>query len=443
MNSDDKTSKIPRFWIGLRKDWEAGDDLARAFIALPAEKLRTHAYVLGATGCGKTTCLNHLLYQDIASGHSLVLLDMRGDLVESTLRICALCADPSRVRIVDLREAGRCFGFNPLVGSGESYFRALGVLDVIAAEAQSWGVQLSETLRNALMALAEVGERLTNLENFFYRQDFRQHCIGHCETEHVRGFWERFELMSEEKRAAMASPVLNKVSALFATRTLRNLLGHANPFDLKAHLDRKGSVTLVSLAVDETHASGRMLGSLILSSICREVFSRVHVPEERRNPVRVVVDEFENFGMPDFEAILAEGRRFKLHAVLAHQTLAQLSPKMRSLILGNVGTKLVFRTGRDDAATLSRDIFGDTSFDFTKLPTGEAILWSRNAEIVHVETNEPLNIACPTERLNSYLDQVYAAAQPMGDRGAYSGTVPAPEQRRNNVDPDLGDWLCD
>lgn len=172
MNSDDKSFEIPQFWIGLRKDWESGDDLAKAFVALPAEKLRTHAYVLGATGCGKTTCLNHLLYQDIASGHSLVLLDMRGDLVESTLKICALSADPSRVRLIDLRERDRSFGFNPLVGSGESYFRALGVLDVIAAEAQSWGVQLSETLRNALMVLGEAGERLTSLERFFTTRRF-------------------------------------------------------------------------------------------------------------------------------------------------------------------------------------------------------------------------------------------------------------------------------
>lgn len=246
--------------------------------------------------------------------------------------------------------------------------------------------------------------------------------------------------MSDDKRSSMIAPVLNKVSALFATRTLRNLLGHPRPFDLKAHLDRKGSITLVSLAVDETHGSGRMLGSLVLSSICREVFSRVHVPEERRNPVRVVVDEFENFGMPDFESILAEGRRFKLHAVLAHQTLAQLSPKMRSLILGNVGTKLVFRTGRDDSATLSRDIFGDTSFDFTKLPTGEAIFWSRNAEPVHVETNEPLNVQCSTARLHEYLDQVYRFTHSSLEGEAGGQTSPPP---RSKGQADLGDWLCD
>lgn len=253
--------------------------------------------------------------------------------------------------------------------------------------------------------------------------------------------------MSEEKRSAMASPVLNKVSALFATRTLRNLLGHSRPFDLNRHLDRKGSITLVSLAVDETHGSGRMLGSLVLSSICREVFSRVQVPEALRNPVRVYIDELENFGMRDLESILAEGRRFKLHAVLAHQTLAQLSPKMRSLILGNVGTKLIFRTGREDSATLSKDIFGNTSFDFTKLPTGEAILWSQNADPTHVETNEPINVQCSTERLNAYLDKVYAAAQPPDEYDDVLVDDGVDGFERNRKDPsrrpDLGDWLCD
>lgn len=439
---DNSDQRIPAFWIGLRKDWEELDDLASAFVALSAEKLKTHAYLLGATGCGKTTSFGHLLYQDVSSWHSIVLLDMRGDLVEAALRLCAQCADPSRVRIIDLREPHRCFGFNPLVGSGESYFRALDLLDVIASESFSFGNQMAETMRNAFLSLAEAGERLTNLESFFYDDDFRRVCLDRCETEHVRSFWERFGLLTEEKRATLISPVLNKVTSLFATRTLRQLLGHPRPFDLKAHLDQKGSILLVSLAVDETHGSGRMLGSLLLSSICREIFSRTHVPEYQRNPVRIYVDEFENFGMKDFESILAEGRRFKLHAVLAHQTLAQLSPKMRSLILGNVGTKLVFRTGRDDSATMSRDIFGDTSFDFTVLQTGEAVLWSRGNEPVHIETNEPLNVTCTSDQLKSYLDHVYAAALPSEDTDCLVGRQEQ-AQPQSRYSADLGDWLCD
>ncbi|MBS1722966.1 MAG: type IV secretion system DNA-binding domain-containing protein [Armatimonadetes bacterium] len=443
-NADGKW-EIPEFWVGIRKDWEDGEGgLADELVELSWSQLKTHALVLGATGSGKTTLLHHLIQADMRRHHSIAVLDMRGDLVQKVLELCAWEIEAQRVRIIDLRDPDHCLGFDPLHGSGESYFRALGVLDVVASESESWGVQLSETLRNALMLLAEAGERLTTLERLFYDRAFRHSCIKRSDTDHVTEFWQRFDSLSADRQAALASPVLNKVSALFATKTLRRLLSHPDPFDLKQHLDSKGSITLVSLAVDETHSSGRMLGSLVLASICREVFSRVQVPERFRNPVRLFVDEFEHFGTRDFETILAEGRRFGLHAVLAHQTLAQLTPKMRSLILGNVGTKVVFRTGREDSSTLGKDIFGHTHFDFTKLPTGEAILGIRNEDPIHVEMNEPLksNSYSAVDAL-CFKRLVYEFAQQ--DESAIRKPKAAPEVESHPPQPpsDLGDWLCD
>lgn len=204
-------------------------------------------------------------------------------------------------------------------------------------------------------------------------------------------FWERYDALSPEKQAAYVSPVLNKVSLLFATEGLRRMLGHQEPTDLGKHLNTPGSVTFISLAVDELHGAGRMTGALLLSAICREIFGRVMIPEAQRNPVRLIVDEFENFNMGDFESILAEGRRFKLSLFLANQTLGQLTPRIRSMILNNVGVKLFFRTGRDDAPILSKDLTGDgNAFDFTSFQVGEAVLWHSGVEPFLIEVNEPL-----------------------------------------------------
>ena len=95
--------------------------------------------------------------------------------------------------------------------------------------------------------------------------------------------------------------------------------------------------------------------------------------------------------MEEFETILAEGRRFGLSLVVAHQTLAQLSTKMKAMILGNVGTKIVMRVGRDDSKSMSNDLFGDPkAFAFNAFPTGEAMLWRRNQEAIEIEINEPI-----------------------------------------------------
>lgn len=445
------TDKIPNRWIGVRADWMLYDRQPwRHLIDVEPSELRTHALVIGATGSGKTNLLHHLIAQDLERGHSVAVLDMRGDLVNAVIELCATRVPPNKVKPIDLREKQRPFGFNPLFGHGEPYFRALNVLDVVAAESESWGVQLAESLRNALLLLAETGEPLTRLEALFYDGPYRDRCLDRCQTEGVIGFWERYAHLSPDRQSGLAGPVLNKVSLLLATPTLRQVLGSSHPIDLGTHLATPGSVTPVSLAVDELHAAGRMMGCLILSSICREIFAQVQTNESARNPVRLYVDEFEHFGLAEFETILAEGRRFGLSVVLAHQTLAQLSPRVRSMILNNVGLKFAFRSGREDSAALSRDLFGDPrSYDLTELPTGYALLWRRNQATAEVEVNEPLirDSGGLSTNARRYLDFVYSSVQGTvltspsrpsprfeGKGSSCSGPLTASK---------LEDWLCE
>lgn len=442
-------------WIGVEADWMLkSPEPWSHLVSVSPKELATHALVLGATGSGKTVLLLHLIAQDLERGHSVCLLDLRGDLVNAVIELCARDIDPSRLRIIDLREKVRPFGFNPLHGSGEPYFRSLSVLEAVANEAESWGVQLAESLRNALMLLAETGAALTDLEKLFYGRSLRQQLLDRCTTDTVVAFWNRYDELSNERQATFAMPVLNKVSLLLATPTLRRILGHPEPIDLGDHLNTPGSVTLVSLAVDELHGSARMMGNIILSSICREVFARVETAESQRNPIRLYVDEFENFGMKDFESILAEGRRFKLSAVLAHQTLAQLSPRMRSMILGNVGVKFVFRCGREDSLNMSRDIFGDPKgYDLTDLPVGYCVLWKRQDGFVEVEVNEPLvrDVGHRSDAAKRFLSEVYDQAgtafdvphfreepecQPL--KGNVERSKPTPRPKA-----ELEDWLCE
>ncbi len=415
-------------------------------ISLAPDDLAQHALLLGATGSGKTNLLQHMILQDVGQEHSVCVLDMRGDLVATVASICCKHdVDAKRVRIIDLREKVRPFGFNPLFGPGEPYFRALSVLDVIASESESWGVQLAESLRFALLLLTEAGKPLTRIEHLFYDRTFRDDCLRAIESESVLNFWLRFDALSPDRQAAMASPVLNKVSLLLSTPSLRRTLGHPAPFDLGEHLNRKGSITLVSLAVDEMHGAGRMMGSLILASVCREVFSRVNVPLEKRNPVRLYVDEFEHFGVDDFKNILAEARKFKLPLVLAHQTLSQLTPQLRSLILGNVGVKLVFRTGREDSVTMSKDLFRDgQAYDFTELPTGVAVLWRKDLGVDEVEINEPLILPdAQSSEVREYLRKVYELA------GSAIKNETAPREnlstraRLTSPNGNIEDWLCE
>lgn len=447
-------------WIGVKKDWhlESSDPLEH-LIELPTHVQKTHVYAIGATGAGKTNLLHHMQAQDIERGHAIVAFDSRGDLVDAVLELAAGRVDPSLVTLIDLREKQNPHGFDPLFGPGEPYFRALGVLDAVANESDSWGIQLAESLRFALMLFAEIGEPITRLDQLFYDATFRLQCLAKAEASPVTGFWERFNALSTEKQHTLAMPVLNKLSILTSTPALRKVLGHPNPIDLGEQLNTPGSITLISLAVDELHGAAKMMGNMILASVTREIFARVQIPERDRNPVRIYVDEFENFVLKEFDSILAEGRRFAASLVLAHQTLAQLTPRMRSMILGNVGVKFAFRAGREDSQTLCKDLTGDPKlYDLNNLATGEALMWVRGKGEQLIEVNEPLLQSTGSLSLEgrAFRDAVLAArsatapnenvGEPepfleIGGLGWQKARLEATQPTSGRKQP-LEDWLC-
>lgn len=385
--------------LPLREEAIGTSELTGEGFSLSATDLAWHLYALGSTGCGKTTFVLKLIEADLRAGRSVAVLDLRGDLVDGVIGSCArLGVDPRRVRLLDLREKERPTGYNPLSGSGEPYIRALHVLDVVKGAAASFGVRLEEVLRNALLLLASAGESLVSLDRLLFDDAFRADCLDDCGDEALIGFWERYEGLSPTERNAWALPVMNKVTALTAVPVLRAVLGHPDPIDLGKVLDEPGSVLLVSLAVDELHGSSKMLGSLLVSGIARETMARVKIPERRRNPVRLYVDEFENMATEAFEGIVAEGRRFGLGCVLLHQTRSQIGAKLLSIIRNNVGVQILFQCGFEDAAALARELpKGIEAEDLRNLSTGEAFVMTRDGEAERVRFYPPEPTATEAE----------------------------------------------
>lgn len=351
-------------------------------VGLHQSDLARHVYALGSTGCGKTNFIMKLLEQDLKRGQSVVVLDLRGDLVDRALSLCrSLDVHAGRVALLDLREKDWIVGFNPLMGDGEPFVRALHLLDVIKTESDSWGVQLEETMRNAFLLLAHASRSVIDLEQLLFDTVFLDDLLLQCDDPAVQGFFERYKGLSEEKQLSWALPVLNKVTPLLATKGLRAVLGSGTALWLDKILETKGSVLLVSLSVDELHRSARMVGSLIVAAICRTMMARVNIPEAKRNPVRLYVDEFENMASDAFEGLIAEGRRFKLSLVLSHQNLSQIPHQLRSAIRNNVGLQVLFGCGFQDAKELERELPEDFSLaDLLGLNPGEMLLMPRGGE---------------------------------------------------------------
>jgi hypothetical protein len=74
---------------------------------------------------------------------------------------------------------------------------------------------------------------------------------------------------------------------------------------------------------------------------------------EARVPFFVHVDEFQTFNSDAFASLLSEAHKFATYFCLANQYTDQLSLAVRSAVIGNAGTLIVFRVGSPDAELLA------------------------------------------------------------------------------------------
>jgi len=187
---------------------------------------------------------------------------------------------------------------------------------------------------------------------------------------------------------------------------LRNIVGQKdNTFDLRNVMD-EGKILIVNLAkgkIGEDNCS--LLGAMIVTKIWSAALSRANLPEEKRKPFYLYVDEIHSFLTLSFADILSEARKYGLYMTLAHQYINQLDEKIQGAIFGNVGTIISFRVGIEDAEHLAKQfypIFHQN--DLINLPNYHIYL----KLMVDGATSQPFNAITllPPERTRSYKESI-------------------------------------
>jgi hypothetical protein len=85
-------------------------------------------------------------------------------------------------------------------------------------------------------------------------------------------------------------------------------------------------------------------------------FERASLPDERRKPCFLVVDEAAPYFDDQFEKLLTRVRQFKLGVVIAFQHLEQATDKLRSAIASNTSVKYAGGLGYADSRWLAREM---------------------------------------------------------------------------------------
>jgi len=149
---------------------------------------------------------------------------------------------------------------------------------------------------------------------------------------------------------------MNKLRPLLMRPELRAIIGQAKPrFDLRQVFTER-RILLVNLAKGQLGPeTSSLLGSLVLSQLWQAILGRSNVAPERRHPVFVYVDEFQDYlHLPlDFADALAQARGLGVGFVAAHQYMHQLDGAMRSSVLANAQSRIAFRLPSEDARIIA------------------------------------------------------------------------------------------
>jgi len=337
------------------------------------EDRRRHMYIIGKTGCGKTSLLKNLIASDLKYGHGLAVIDPHGDLADFALRN------------VPRRKINQTILLSPPENSV-----ALNILKKVPDDKRSlvassiigifkkifpdfWGPRLEHVFRNSLLALLEAPQsRLADIPRLLLEEKFRERVLRHVTDPIVKYFFEtEFATYTKSFLPEVLAPVLNKVGAFLSQPVLRDSLCASRcKVDFRKVMDEE-MLLIADLSKGRIgEEASSLLGAVLITEFEMAALSRADMPESERKDFYLYVDEFPSFITRSFTNILAEARKYRLCLILAHQYLNQLDEETRSAILGNVGTIICFRLGTEDAYLMEKEMGPNfTARDLIDLPS--------------------------------------------------------------------------
>src|SRR5215470_12329558 len=181
-------------------------------VLLPQRPRMEHAHVIGTTGSGKSKFLEHCIYQDIADGRGVLVIDPHGEHPGSLYR--SLLAQlqskglvgKRKIHLIDPNSPTHVVGFNPLARPDSE--TDISVISGVTLEAfsRAWGDEdttnkptIERVLTATFGALAELDLTLAEAPFLLDRKDqhgLRAHAISNVADRYTRDELQRLHELS-------------------------------------------------------------------------------------------------------------------------------------------------------------------------------------------------------------------------------------------------------
>lgn len=334
----------------------------------------SHMHVVGGSGAGKTQWLQSLILHHLESDASIVVVDSQGDLISKLSRL-AVSKDrnfvlisprdirhPPAINIFDVHlerfdEAMREQVTAGVIETFDYLFAGLLGADLTAKQ----GVFFRMIARLLLQLPETLGRNATILDMLRLMDDHTPYLKAIAALPPIpRSFFENdfpgrtFNQTREQ--------IKYRLNAILENPTLARLFtSEETKVDLFEELN-KGSVILIDTSKEFLKGASSHFGRIFISLILQAVLERASIPEDKRHPAFLIVDEAAEYFDQNIDDLLTEARKYKLGCVFAHQFLDQCTPQLRASLAANTSIKLAGSVSTHDARTLAPDF--RTTADF-------------------------------------------------------------------------------
>ena len=340
-------------------------------VALSPEAATHHVAVIGPSGVGKSVLLTNSILSDIAAGHAGVVIDPKGDMIDSILERVPAGHTADRIVVLDAGDGSRAVPGIDVLHGGDLDARADVLIRTLRSMFSEWGIRSETFGRLGIRTLSEVpGATLMDLGRLFADEGYRRAAVARLSDSFLRDSWCNYEGLSPASRVDVVQAPMARVMALLARPRVRAVLASADPRVDVARLLAEKRFLLVSLAPGALGEAATLIGSAVMFATWSAVEARVSLPPRRRHLINIYVDELATVanGLPsNLELVAERARGLGASLTVAMQTVGRIPEPTRSALLGNLATLISFRAGATEATAIARELPGISADDLMAL----------------------------------------------------------------------------
>lgn len=367
--------------------------------ALPEKERVKHVYVVGKSGSGKSTFLEHMVRLDMEAGRGLAVMGPEGELFRKRLLNMVPESRADEVIYFAPADPDNTLAINPLaLESGDDAHRAAeDVTELLSRVFGDEGLgRMQVVLANAVGALVgREGATLWDVRRMLIDDAYRMQ-IAQDADPYVREFW--LSTFPDFPRGS-ALPIVHRLDRFLRPKDLQCLLHPRSSFSIREAIDQGKLIFIDLFGLSEMNR--RVIGGLLLSKFQHELMRR-EAGSAGTAFFALYTDEFQSFAGhagATWRELLSRSRKYGVGLTVAHQYPAQLPQEVRQEIFGNVASMVSFRVGAKDANLLRHELLvpsekGIGPLEAPKLlerSVGEAVMRLGGGHAVVVKTPPPFH----------------------------------------------------